>query len=1111
MRKKRTLQEFARRARLVILLLAGSLCTCSAALQVTRIDLQVKNSPLTRVLQQIEAISEYTFVFKSEDVAAVGGITIEAKDAAVEEILDKCVAGTGLSYIIQDNLIIIRRVPQVARPLQIRGVVKDKEGAPLPGVTVVIKGTSVGGVTGRDGTFRLNASELPDIVVVFSFVGMRTVEAPYAGKDMDVTLVAEERELDNVVVTGIFNKAKESFTGAVSVITAEEIRNFSSRNLLQTLANIDPAFNLLPDNFAGSNPNNVPNLQIRGASSLPQNITDLQEQNRDNINVPLILLDGVEISLSRMMDLNERRVESVVLLKDASAAALYGSRAANGVVVITTLKPQPGSLQFFYDGKYAVEAPDLSEYRLLNAREKLDLEFRTGMYTGTNPERGTLLANYYAERKLDVERGVDTYWLSKPLRTTVPHRHNVAVEGGSEDFRYNMSLVYDRRNGVMKNSHREVISGEVSLTYNHDNFLFQNNLLVGATNTRESNYGYFSTWADTNPYFQTHDEEGKLYLQFPTAELLGGFIPILYPQYNPLHDAEVGRRDTESDNYWSETFYVDWKPIEGMSLRARGGISKSVMESHMFLSADHSYFASYSDEEAMRKGTYNFSIAHLFDYSADFTFSFNKRFGDKHLLFAGGNASVKQQEMDSQTFNLEGFHDGRINHMSAAMAYQKDGKPVGMEEINRNVGVLANVNYNYDGKYYADASLRADGNSAFGSRRHWGWFWSAGLGWNVHEEKFFQSRHVNYLKLRGSYGFTGKLGFNPFNAMMIYSFQTNDRYGNNIGARLEGLGNENLKWEMTGKFNAGIEFALFNNRISAVLDFYRDKTRDLVAEVNLPHSNGFKSYVENFGSLENRGWELKTTFVLLRDPARKMTWQVTTSMGSNRNKILEISPTLKAQNAQIRESLGINPNFLYEEGKSMRTLYAVPSLGISPSNGNELFMNRFGEVTDTWDARDQVDCGVAEPKLRGVLNTTFRFHDLMFNASFMYSLGTKIYNTTFRDKIEVPDYTYNVDRRVYRDRWQEPGDVARFKRLTDFTETKATSRFIQEENFFHFSALSLRYELGNLPWVQQRLRVKSLIAGFETSDLLYISSVKRERGLNYPFSRSFSMSLSAVF
>jgi hypothetical protein len=328
---------------------------------------------------------------------------------------------------------------------------------------------------------------------------------------------------------------------------------------------------------------------------------------------------------------------------------------------------------------------------------------------------------------------------------------------------------------------------------------------------------------------------------------------------------------------------------------------------------------------------------------------------------------------------------------------------------------------------------------------------------------------------------------------------------------LLGLSNENLTWQTTGKFNAGLEITLFNDRIHAEFDLYREKTRDLVESISLPYSSGFSSYVENFGSIENRGWELRSTFTVLRDRARQLSWQVTLSAGGNRNKILEISESLKAQNALIRASLGADPNFLYEEGKSMRALYAVPSLGISPSNGRELFLDRFGNVTDVWDARDQVDCGVAEPKLRGVLNTSFRLKELTFSASFMYSLGKKVYNTTFRDKIEATSYNYNVDRRVYDDRWKEPGDVVRFKNLLDFTATNATSRFIQEENLFHFNALSLRYELGDLPWVRRHVDAQSLVVGFETVDLLYLSTVKRERGIDYPFSRAFSLTLSAIF
>ncbi|MDR2130433.1 MAG: SusC/RagA family TonB-linked outer membrane protein [Odoribacteraceae bacterium] len=1106
-----------REACLWLLLVMGGTHVCQAdgRSQAGTIDMQVKNLSLSSVLRQIERLSGYTFVFKSEDVAPVRAITLDVKNEPVSAVLEKCLRETGLSYLLRDNLIIIRKHPQAADVTRIQGVVKDRTGVPLPGVNVRIKGSTVGVATDKDGRFKLDLAPRPNLVLIFSFIGMQTVEM-VSKEMMEVTLDDETITLKEAVVTGIFNKSKESFTGAVSVITSEDIMNHGSRNLLQTLGNIDPAFNLLSDNFAGSNPNNIPNVQIRGASSLPSNIDDLKEEKRDRINTPLILLDGFEISLSRMLDLDEHRVESVVLLKDASAAAFHGSRAANGVVVITTKKPQAGSLLVSYNGKYAAEVPDLTEYRLLNARDKLDLEYRSGMYFYDKvKELEVQLLDFYAKLLLDANRGVETYWLSRPLRVAIPHRHNLSFEGGSENFRYNMSLNYDRRNGVMIHSFREVISGDVALSYAGKNLLVQNTLTIGLTNTKESNYGEFSLYAQANPYQRIYDEKGDMYREFPTADLgeMAGFYVLLYPQYNPLYDARIKTRNTGNRDYWSNNLYVDWRPVEEMNVRARVGIEKGRDETHRFFPANHSLFANYTGEDVLRKGRYDYTSGHSFDYNADVTFSFNKRLGEKHLLFTGLNASVKQQRSEGVAITAEGFPDEDIYHLSSAMSYLKDGQPSGWETINRNLGFLANVNYNYDGRYYLDATLRKDGNSAFGASRRWGSFWSVGLGWNLHEEKFFQWNHVvNYLKIRGSYGLTGMQGFNPYDAMMVYIHLRGDRYGNNIGAILLRLGNKDLKWQTTGKANVGIEFSLFHNRIQGVLDLYREKTDDMVTQLELPLSNGFKNYIENFGSLENRGWELKTTIALLRNTAKGLSWHATVSMGSNRNKILEISQSLKDQNRLILSNTdGRNPNFLFEEGKSMRTIYAVPSLGISPSNGKELFRDRFGNVTDEWDARDQVDCGVAEPKLQGVLNTSFRWKELIVNASFAYSLGTSVYNTTFRDKVEVQNYTYNVDRRVYDDRWKEPGDVVRFKSLMDKTKTNATSRFIQKENMFRFNSISLRYELGNLAWIQREMRTKHLIVGFETVDLLYLSSIKRERGINYPFARTFSLSLSAVY
>jgi len=273
------------------------------------------------------------------------------------------------------------------------------------------------------------------------------------------------------------------------------------------LRNIDPSFNILESNEWGSNPNRLPEVQIRGTSSLPT-VEDLKNETKVDLNTPLIILDGFEISLTRMLDLNDEDISSVTLLKDGSATAIYGSRGANGVIVIETKQPEAGKLRLSYRGSVNIEVPDLSDYDVLNAAEKLQLEENAGLYKDEWAHMEMALRKRQARIKQEIERGVDTYWLSKPLRTGVGHKHNLRLEGGGNDgFRYSASVQYNDILGVMKGSDRKTFNGNINLMYQQGKLLFRNNLEVGLSESNESPYGSFDQYVKLNPYWRERGED----------------------------------------------------------------------------------------------------------------------------------------------------------------------------------------------------------------------------------------------------------------------------------------------------------------------------------------------------------------------------------------------------------------------------------------------------------------------------------------------------------------------------------------------------------------------------------------------------------------------------
>lgn len=327
----------------------------------------------------------------------------------------------------------------------VTGKVVDSDGFPLPGANVKVKGLQTGVVADLDGKFSLSLTGRKSYILVFSYMGMETQEIVVTPEKRSVvnlktvTLTENQKQMSEVVVTGIFRKDRQSYTGAVSTINQEQIKMFRGQNLLQTLKNADASLNIPMDNIVGSDPNALPQLNIRGTSSLPMDVKELNENTQQSVNVPLIIMDGFEISLQKLMDYNDEEIESITILKDASATAIYGSRGANGVIVVQTKKPVIGKLRVTAQAGLNLEVPDLSSYKLLNAADKLELEKSIGLYESeNNPEQTALWQKVYNRRLRDVLAGVNTDWLSQPLRTGVGQRYNVRLEGGGEEFRWGL-------------------------------------------------------------------------------------------------------------------------------------------------------------------------------------------------------------------------------------------------------------------------------------------------------------------------------------------------------------------------------------------------------------------------------------------------------------------------------------------------------------------------------------------------------------------------------------------------------------------------------------------------------------------------------------------------
>lgn len=1058
-----------------------------------------QNEPMKFILNKIEQKTQYKFLYKQEDIKHIN-VTVDIQTKNITKLLNSILAPYSLKYeIVGDNITI-----STFQPLEnnhLKGRVVDDKGLPLPGVNIKTNESSVVGVTDPDGRFDIFIPHDKKISIVeFSYIGMNKTSVNFTGKQLFVTMKEDAQSVGEIVVNGIFERKKESFTGATTVIRKDELMRGGSQNLLQNLKNLDPAFKIVENMDLGSNPNSMPEVRMRGQQSMP----DLKGTYKGNPNQPLFILDGFETDVTTIYDLDMNRVETVVLLKDAAAKAIYGSKAANGVVVIETRKPETGKLRISYKGDLNLTIPDLTGYNLCNAQEKFEVDKRHGVYSDP-----WFWEQYLNNIQAEIARGVNTDWLAQPLHTGLGHRHSVYLEGGDERIRYGVDLLYNDINGVMKGSDRRTFSGGFVLSYRYKNLLFRNQFNTSLNHADDSPYGSFSEYAELNPYWTPYDEAGNLK---KIAGSTGGGGLIGVTKGNPLWNTTIGTKKFSTYTRLTDNFYIEWQILEALKLRGRLGLTKIFNKREDFYPASHTYFLGYSKERTFEKGQYSKANGESSSISADLTANYSL-YLKKHQLLVNAGWSMQQNQSESTLFKVIGFPNDRINFIASGLKPDNIQPFSGNEGINRSISFLSALNYSYDDRYLADLSYRASASSLFGKDNRWGHFWAAGLGWNLHKEHFLKNASwLKQFKLRASTGYTGAQNFSSYQALATFGYYQTQVYDNWIGSYLMALPNDNLKWQKTLDYNIGVDINVMN-RLSVRYDYYTQKTEDQLLALTIPPSMGFRSYMENLGSTENKGMELKLNAHLLYDPASNKYLSTFFSIAKNSNKLKKISNALKSYNdevdSEIQGGKTNKPQLHFIEGESMNAIWAVRSLGIDPATGDEVYLTKNGEKTMVWRTEDQVVCGDAMPKLTGTFGVNVDYKGVFMNMSFYYQLGGQVYNQTLVNRVENAYVGLNVDKRIYDAVWKQPGDIVDFS-YSPAKVTKPSSRFVQDLNELRFSTLNIGYDFRSTELLT-RLKISQLKVSFYMNDIFRASTVKVERGLDYPFARTYSFSLQATF
>lgn len=876
----------------------------------------------------------------------------------------------------------------------------------------------------------------------------------------------------------------------------------------------------------GADPNKSPEMILRGQSSIDLSIDDVNIKGNYATapNAPLFILDGFEATIEKIMDLDMDQVESLTILKDASAKAIYGSKAANGVVVIETKHALGGDLRVTYSGNLNIEAPDLSSYNLTNAAQKLELEKDFGLYDSKNIDEQLKLHRLYFQKYKAVVAGVNTDWMAKPLRNGIGQRHSLSIDLGGKDLAVLAVISYNKVTGVMKGSERQTYNGNVSVSYRNKNINFRNQLNISSNIGNDSPYGTFSDYALMNPYYSPYDVNGLLVKN--AALTVDGINPqdAEYVQ-NPLYNASLNIKKETRYLDVTNNFYAEWNAFKGLNASLRFGITERRTSGDEFYPANHLKFDRYSAEDFDKKGSYQANNGHQKKLSGDLNIRYSTQIKEHHYLFSNIGFNISDDTHEEVYYQAVGFPNDRMTDIIFARKFAENSKPNGRESTTHDMGVLGVLNYTYDNKYLLDLSFRANASSQFGANNRWGKFWSLGLGWNIHKENFINEEIFNNLKLRGSLGYTGSQTSNAYSSLGTYLYESERTYKGNLIANLKGIKNDDLKWQRKMDYNIGLDINI-RRRVSLTFDVYRSVTENMLTSITLPPSVGFNSLQENMGKAINTGWDLRSSFTVLENTRERSFLTVNISMSHNKNRIDKLSDAMQSYNER-QQSLAAKPDNtrpvrMYYDGCSLSSIWGMKSLGIDPRNGREIYLMRDGTPTYTYNSSEQVILGNTLPKVQGNAGLSFEWKGLGGNASFTFKWGGQMYNTTLIDKVENADITQNVDIRLFDGVWR-PGDegkVKPYKQLGSVyisetgefatLKTNPTSRFVQNNNELKLTNLSLYYDFYRWRFLKKS-RLERLRASFYWNDVFTLSSIKIERGTSYPFAHNFSFSLSVTF
>lgn len=1024
-----------------------------------KLNVKVENATLEELFETIQNQSEYIFFYKDDVINENDKVSVNYNDTVLAKILDELFANKKLAYVINDRQVVVYDVEkgnpfEAVQQITITGVIKDNTGMPMPGATVMEKGTSNGTTADFDGNYEISVSN-ENAVLVFSFVGYTSKEVALAGQDqIDVVLEESAQALEEIVVIGYGTVKKSDLTGSVSSMKAEDINVGANVSVDQMMQGRAAGVQI---SQSSSEPGGGMSIRIRGASSINAS------------NEPLYVIDGFPIdnssglSASGMIgdtdssasqaastatnlspknplnSLNPNDIESIEILKDASATAIYGSRGANGVVLITTKRGKKDDMTVNYSGYYGIQ----------NIANKLDVlstsEYIDYINAVSVEEGGVAPFDSAAIAAI----GAGTNWQDQIYRAAMVTDHNISVSGGIGNSNVYASLNYFNQEGIVKRTGIKKYIGRINfdtqlsekakLGFNMNSSLVQDSNAVDGVNTNESAGPIYASLL-YDPTEQVYNEDGT----FTDS----GFLTV----NNPMSLIE-GITNSSETNRTMANFYITYDIIEGLQAKLNMGSDRSNSRRDVYNST------------LTRRGEPLGGIADITQldrssYLGEFTLDYTKEFDENNRLNV--LTGVTYQKFNTKIFsaNISGFPTDALLTNALHLGDTNNDNLFSLREDNTLLSYLGRVNYTLMNKFLLTGSIRADGSSRFGSDNKFGYFPSFAFGYKMAEEDYIPEV-FSELKLRASWGQTGNQEIGNYASQLTFGSGSNVVFGDAVSGSLapQRIPNSGLKWETTTQFNVGIDYGLWNDRITGTIDYFQKNTTDLLFNLPLPSSSGYSSILTNVGEVENHGVELMINSANISTP--DFSWNTSVNFSAIRNTVLDLGRIDQIVTGNIQ---AVGNTSIIKVGQPLASYYGYEVDGIQQSGdanpGFPNFVDQNGDGAIT--TADLTIIGNPAPDFTYGINNTFNYKNFGLSFFIQGMQGADLLNINVIESMYPSNARRNRLSALALDRWTPSNTSAAWPsgaNSNSYPGGKVSTLVLQDASFIRLKNVQFNYDV----------------------------------------------------